>query len=282
MQPEVLKVMRSIRTLSVTPEVNDWLANTRHPGILHVFDDVCNLINDERRVLSIVTPWIGNGPFNLVVENQVLFSENLQVGSPVSILGTRLILGDFTLCPAEAKCWSPSPDWQRLHNNRLHIARQCIALPIPHSQIQNTLQADLTLAFAKGDLSASTSIAAKLAGLGVGLTPAGDDFMLGALYAVWIIHLQETAMSLANTVVNAAAPLTTTLSAAWLRAAARGEAGIAWHEFFSALIHGNSMQIQLTLNKILATGATSGVEALAGFIGTFISYAEFEADICRS
>jgi hypothetical protein len=282
MQPEVLKVMRSIRTLSVTSEVNDWLAKTRHPGILHVFDDVCNLVNDERRVLSIVTPRIGNGPFNLVVENQLLFSENLQVGSPVSILGTRLILGDFTLHPAEAKCWSPFPDWQRLHNNRLHIAGQCIALPIPYSQIQNTLRGGLTFAFANGDLSASTSIAVKLAGLGVGLTPAGDDFMLGALYAVWMIHPQQTAMWLANTVVNATVPLTTTLSAAWLRAAGRGEAGIAWHEFFSALIHGNSMQIQLTMNKILATGATSGAEALAGFIGTFISYAEFEAELCRS
>jgi hypothetical protein len=269
--------MRSIRTLSVTPEVNDWLANTRHSSILHVFDEVCNLVNEDRRVLSIVTNRVGNGPFNLVVANQDLFSESLQLGSPVSILGTRLTIGDWTLDTAAAECWSASPDWQRLYKERLSIARQCIALPIPNSQIPNALRVNLTSAFAHGNLPASQVIASRLAGLGIGLTPAGDDFMLGALYAVWIIHPQEIAKCLANGIVNSAAPLTTTLSAAWLQAAGRGEAGITWHEFFAALVHANPIQIQFTMNQILATGATSGREALAGFIGTFISYTKLEA-----
>jgi hypothetical protein len=65
-----------------------------------------------------------------------------------------------------------------------------------------------------------------LAGLGPGLTPAGDDFMLGAILAARIIHPEELAIILTKELSEAAAPLTTSLSAAWLRAAGRGEASV--------------------------------------------------------
>jgi hypothetical protein len=67
--------MQSINFLALA--VNDWLANSCQPHILHVFDHACNLINEHREVMSIVTPQIGNGLFNLIVEYNVLFSEHL-------------------------------------------------------------------------------------------------------------------------------------------------------------------------------------------------------------
>ena len=73
---------------------------------------------------------------------------------------------------------------------------------------------------------------------------------------------------------NVAAPLTTSLSAAWLRSAGRGEAGILWHEFFDALSLGDSSAIQLQITKLLSIGHTSGADALAGFIA-FISFKEY-------
>ena len=76
--------MQSINSLSLAPDVRDWLANSRQPRILHVFDHACNLINVHREVLSIVTSQIGNGPFNLVIEGDILFSEHLNLQSPIS------------------------------------------------------------------------------------------------------------------------------------------------------------------------------------------------------
>jgi hypothetical protein len=49
--------------LSLAPAVNTWLKDSRHPRILHIFDSACNLINESREVLSIVTPQIGRGNF---------------------------------------------------------------------------------------------------------------------------------------------------------------------------------------------------------------------------
>jgi hypothetical protein len=122
---------------------------------------------------------------------------------------------------------------------------------------------------ANADLPSSLAAAKKLSGLGHGLTPSGDDFILGALYAVWIIYPLETASALANDVATAAAPLTTSLSAAWLRSAGRGEAGILWHTFFDALVAGDEVRIKESVEKILSIGETSGADALSGFFGMF-------------
>jgi Protein of unknown function (DUF2877) len=265
-------MVQFINTLSLTASVNDWLVNSHHPRILHVFDKVCNLINEHQEVLSIVTQQIGNGPFNLLIKEEVSFSEHLNAESPISIYDNQLILGNLTINCAEAKLWSPRPDWEKLHVNRNSIRIQLTSLPITNYQplLSDSLISNFSTALVKADISSVKNITSQLAGLGPGLTPAGDDFILGAIYAAWIIHPFQTARLLAEAITNTAAPLTTSLSAAWLRSAGRGEVGSLWHEFFQALIHTDRVRIQKAMDKIFAVGATSGADAMAGFIGLFI------------
>ncbi len=308
--------MKFINALSLAPAVNDWLANSHQPRILHVFDHACNLINERREVLSIVTPQIGNGPFNLVIprlrksfgrlhdldesrQTSEVFLEHLSLKSPVSNSPNHLNLGDFAIHTTDAKLWFPRPDWEMLHAKRAEILNQLISLPITQSpvsslespilQFSNSLIPSLSTALANADISSAITTTSQLAGLGQGLTPAGDDIIMGAILATWIIHPPEVASVLAEEVARTAAPLTTSLSAAWLNSAGRGEAGILWHNFFDALSSGDSFAIQLSrsipvgpITKLLSIGHTSGADALAGFIGAFISYAEIETKLCHS
>ncbi len=312
--------MRPINAFSIAPDGKDWLANTRYPRILHVFGRACNLIDDRREVLSIVTPQIGNGPFNLVSEDDVLFSKHLidkvsrsrtieewqiensdqqkellqsyrvskhtatrpfvrslidlsiSLQSPISIFLNHLTLGNLTINTAAAKLWSPRPNWEVLHAKRDNILNQLSFLPTTRPLLPNSLVSSLSHALANADLCSSLNAAQKLAGLGQGLTPAGDDSILGTIYAAWIIHSPEVASVLAEEVANTAAPLTTSLSAAWLRSAGRGGAGILWHEFFDALISSDPARIQEAMDKILDVGETSGADALVGFISLFIGW----------
>lgn len=80
--------------LSTTTAVSDWLktATLAHsmqavpPRILHVFDQVCNLVDGNRRVISLVTPEIGKGPFSLVVDlHRGSFTDFITSESKVSI-----------------------------------------------------------------------------------------------------------------------------------------------------------------------------------------------------
>ena len=110
--------MQSLTALSLSPDVNDWLAKSRHPRILHVFDHACNLIKKRREVLSIVTPKIGNGPFNLVVEDDVLFSDHLNMQSSIFIRANQLHLGDLIIHTTGAELWNPRPNWEILNDKK--------------------------------------------------------------------------------------------------------------------------------------------------------------------
>ena len=291
--------MQSIKALSITPDAREWLTNSRHPRILHVFDHACNLINERREVSSIVTPKIGNGPFNLVIEDDVLFSDHLDTQSPIFIRANQLNLGDLTINTINAKLWSPRPDWERLHAKKDDILSHVMSLssqsallamtlsftnyqPFDKLRAASPISNSLISSIATADIQSSRNSARGLAGLGIGLTPAGDDFILGAVLAAWIIHPPEIASVLAQKITNTAVPLTTSLSAAWLKSVGKGEAGILWHEFFDALSLGDSSAIQSQINKLLSIGHTSGADALAGFISVFISFKEHILSPCPS
>lgn len=267
--------MQPTNALSLTPAVNDWLKNSRHPRILHFFDRACNLINEHRGILSIVTPQIGNGPFNLVIEDNVLFSKHLHIQSPISIHESQLALGDFVISLDHARTWSPRPDWERVHVKKDEITDRVSKLQIAHDEFPGSLSS----ALANADISSCLSASRQLAGLGQGLTPSGDDFIMGAIHAAWIIHPYEIASVIAREIAKTTTSLTTSLSAAWIRSAGRGEAGILWHHFFDALISGNMIAIQESMEKILAVGETSGADGLAGFVGVFTSLKKKELTV---
>jgi len=237
-----------------------------------VFEHACNLINERMDVLSIVTSQIGNGPFNLVIEDDILFSDHLNLESPIFNAPDLLTLGDLTIHMHNAALWSPGPNWENLHARRVDILELLAQFPVINYESAVSLRSVqlanlLASALAKADLPASLNATQKLAGLGIGLTPAGDDFMMGAVLAAWIIHPPEVANGLAKEVTDAAAELTTSLSGAWLRSAGRGETGILWHQFFNDLISADQAAIKESMDKILSIGETSGADALTGFLG---------------
>ena len=292
--------MRSLNAIALAPDVRTWLANTHRPRLLHVFDRACNLINESGTVLSIVSPKIGAGPFNLVLGEELLFSETISLQSPVSHSSHSLILGNLVIRTERAKIWNPCPDWQELHAKRDDIFQRLTKLPITNyldppgldtpfahtprgdSTSAQSLISNLSSSLAVADLPSSLAAARQLAGLGIGLTPAGDDFLLGALYAAWIIHPPEVASVLAQGIANRAAPLTTSLSAAWLRSAGKGEAGIPWHQFFEALLVSpgeNPVNLQGAMENVLSVGETSGADALSGFLHLFYDWGECPSNL---
>jgi Protein of unknown function (DUF2877) len=285
--------MQFIRALSLAPAADEWLANSHDPRILHVFDHVCNLINEQRDVLSIVPPQIGNGPFNLVLADEICFLEHCNSESLISFSPAQFTVGNLLIHTADMKLWNPCPDWNGYHAHRDKIANQITQLQItnylrhggfghlllhqPGLPITQSLISSLCSSFAIADLPSSRLAVQELAGLGPGLTPSGDDFLMGAIYAAWIIHPFEIASVLARDVAETAAPRTTSLSGAWLRAAGRGEAGILWHQLFDPLLVNriaNPTFLEEPIKNILAVGETSGADALAGFIGVFVSWME--------
>ncbi len=125
---------------------------------------------------------------------------------------------------------------------------------------------DLAKGLAQLDLSNYMNQISQISGLGGGLTPAGDDFLLGIIMAIWCFLPMPRAQRLALEIVDATAGRTTTLSAAWLEAAGKGEASQYWHDFIDSLVIDAHFGIQRAARRIIGIGHTSGADALTGFL----------------
>jgi hypothetical protein len=254
---------------------------------LHVFEQVCNLVDGERRVISLVSPEIGEGPFSLVVDladgrfdrlSNRRFTDFIQADSPVHIHNQYVLqIGGLTVDISAAKLWEARPLWETvpraaiqpylpLFKSKLASA-PADSLANNRSEQVETAVRTLQHGLQTENAAACREGARRLAGLGVGLTPAGDDFLLGVIYGLWLAQGRRKPTQtrrLATLLAEEAAGRTTTLSAAWLTAAARGEAGRPWHNLITALREREN--VSQAIDHILATGHTSGADALAGFI----------------
>lgn len=244
---------------------------------MHLFERACNLVNEQGEVLSLVAPEIGAGPFHVVVRAFWAKSSTLTSDSPVFIEPNVLQIGPLRVGLSQAVLWESQVNWVQW---RATTAVWQPQIPLMRTMVERYRQEKgldtavtpqleaglnrLLAGIAAQELSLVQAGAQQLAGLGTGLTPAGDDILLGAIYSLWATYPSEVAHRLAAVMVDVAAPQTTTLSAAWLRAAARGEAGVMWHELGDRLsVNGNRWEEAVV--RILAVGHSSGADALWGF-----------------
>jgi hypothetical protein len=121
-----------------------------------------------------------------------------------------------------------------------------------------------TRAGSEEGLSLLRAGAAQLAGLGSGLTPAGDDFLTGAMLWAWLAHPAPN--DYCDALLSASVMQTTILSAALLQAAARGECSAPWHDMLRALADGSDADLARSVQRVQAHGHTSGADTLAGFL----------------
>jgi hypothetical protein len=123
------------------------------------------------------------------------------------------------------------------------------------------------LAGAAGDHDVSVAAAARLLGIGPGLTPSGDDVLAGFLAGAAAFGLDAAALRHAITVLAPAR--TTALSAALLWHAARGEC-IGELASVAAAVTGQGWrgpgQAGLALRRLLSVGHSSGAALALGLV----------------
>jgi hypothetical protein len=280
--------------LSISRPVRERLGAGRFDAqVLAVFDRACNLVTPDGDVLALVIPQVGDGPLNVVVNGTPGLFAAVGHGATARLAGDRLQVDGLWIDLEGAAVWEPRPDWETLRARRTAIgswmpylralclhhapAGSLLALlggsppeGMPTHAILSAAQ-KATVALQEGWAGDPQNLhegVTGLAGLGSGLTPAGDDLLAGAMLWAWLDH--PTPKMFCRAVARVAAPRTTTLSAALLKAAARGECSAAWHALLSALSMGQGEGARDNIAKavydILSRGATSGADSLAGFL----------------
>jgi hypothetical protein len=230
------------------------------------------------------------------------FSTWLGRSSKVQIWEGKLLLGPLEINVSEAQCWDPKPDWEEIYRQRELVLQNYPKLifpflrDAPSESLMQIMKGSSNLEFGfLGHQEAMPNTSDRfvkaalepircmiqgiredqqslweqgvrsLAGLGQGLTPAGDDFILGAIYALRVVFPHEQAERIAQSICELATHRTSYLSAAYLKAACKGEAVELWHQLLDALTCCDE-NVNNGILQFRDVGHTSGFDALAGFV----------------
>lgn len=107
----------------------------------------------------------------------------------------------------------------------------------------------------------------ELMGLGIGLTPSGDDILTGLMGFLYHSPGTEAATCLlAKAIVEAPEGLTNPISRSYLIHATRGELSERLIHFVGTLIGGSPEGVHTTLRALMRWGHTSGAETALGVV----------------
>jgi hypothetical protein len=295
-------VVSQLVARSVSRPVWERLRETSPAGqVVAVLRRSCVLRMGDGDLAILVLTDIGDGPLNVVMEGEPGAFAAVEAGSPAWLEAGRLLIGRLEVVLDSPAVWEPRPDWHRLRSCREAVkTRLCLLRALA---LRQAAEGSLLVPFFEADVrrdSHGTSIealvataleaaeslregwlgnpiplqrgASRLAGLGGGLTPAGDDFLCGVMLWAWLVH--PSPPSFCQPLLETAAGRTTALSAAFLRAAARGECSAAWHRLLAALARWRlerpaadaSEPLERSVREVLSFGSTSGGDTLAGFL----------------
>lgn len=275
-----------------------------HIGVIQgIFQRAMNIALDDT-VLSVLNDELPRMPNGLRVPS-VLMKEilrSLHTGMNVLIGDGGLLIpgADFSLSLPPSPPWEPRPAvedcrWCRMivvqHGHLLahYLADQhqqhglgSLAGPlllkqsVPKTPLEGLALPKLRLlarASWQLDRAGVEAAAYGLAGLGPGLTPAGDDALAGfaAVMALLSPYLSADAVPrkhIAETLMTVARSRTTKLSAALLAHASRGEVAEPLGQMLLtlALPIEQSEQVLQAAQRLLAFGATSGSDTLLGVL----------------
>lgn len=279
-----MKTSTLLHALSISRGVHAVLSRPRTGHVLANFTRSCYL-DLEGQIIAVVASDLLNGPLNIVVD-AAAWHNRVDSGAPAVSASGVVRIDPVEIDLTGAVVWDAAlPPWPAEQGNTLRdhlpMLRRLLEAEAPEGGLARAVTgreartpletravpaiSDMGRGLRSRDALLASRCAAALAGLGPGLTPSGDDVLVGCLLAFAVLPA-DGADTLRRAIVSAAGGRTTRISAAYLDAAARGEASEAWHQLLAALAVNDAGRIASATRGVMTFGETSGSDMLAGFV----------------
>lgn len=245
---------------------------------------------------------VPKGPFNIIIDigSSTSMQSLVRKGMSVSVAGGSLVIGgELTISLKGAGIWGPRRGVTKaldvkLVRRNLSLARELaggrkggLGQLVPHvestvsgapfddpqlNQVSRAALPHITAlvsAVRSRDLGLVKQSAKNLVGLGPGLSPSADDMLAGFMAGLrWTINSFRGDVARVDevnrTIVAHAVKDTTLLSQQLLKHAARGEVNEAVGSLLEAILAGESGDVKVAIEKVLAMGESSGVDTSVG------------------
>lgn len=257
----------------------------RLQGRVHsVFDRVVNVMDVRGELFTLACRDVDDAPDTIVVDTHRFRGAGLAPGDAVQpsacgiTLAHRLEIRLDNARPWVAALPAFPPDDAVLRANletlRRQVAARAFGGGMPASALPSCMPALLArrtammkTALAAGDLAAAARHGAALLGLGPGLTPSGDDYLVGLFAVLHMPHSPCAALaSVCGAVLGDVQERTHPISGAALKAAARGRVRASLVALLHALVHCPPRRTAAALRRVLAIGSSSGADMAAGLL----------------
>jgi hypothetical protein len=303
---------------SIGLPANDRIHVQGKIGVVHsIFRRVINITALENRLITVVGQEVGQGPLNILVDipgSLDLLTIGINKGDTVSQVDDTIVIGEnvLVISTQSAELWRPNRNFQTNLQSIRHIITNIEYLSdfalnfghlnglgelIPFTHIHGLkdsetkklgLVSQIALPHISSLLKAIKSSHTQeikrniesLVGLGPGLTPAGDDMLLGLM--VSMLYLSENfkeksidVKKINEDIISVISGKTTTISEEFLREASVGNANEAVASLMECLLTSKSGELENSIRKVLNVGGTSGTDTVFGVIlGSYLMLAE--------
>jgi len=282
---------------SVASDLIDTLTSKTVDGIVHsVFDNACNIQLDRNRLVTLISPKLPNCPSAIkldIAEDQKLYSIGFKTGmkSVINKDEIKMLKVFISIKLTGAKVWDSSPLFLRskiseeMLNENIEKIRDLtlkygeiegIASILDGDEVDNNYKyfiidsvKKLTKGIKYNDYKMITEASKGLIGLGPGLTPAADDFLLGVMASLYYIghyfdNYLENLKKIAGFIIYDLPGRTTFISEIMLRNGMKARFSEPIRDLMLAVIHNTSVQDKCI--NLLNIGGTSGSDCAAGIV----------------
>lgn len=233
-------------------------------------------LTDTARWVSLVVPGASLPPDGIRIATSMDLRALFSQVNEIRIGNGALAFPDARRLSISPRCrrWNPKPRLSRSCRQELRAAACQMVEDLRATPPQEdpsvglilhcalSIFDELTCALTNDHQSKVITHTRRLAGLGPGLTPLGDDLLLGCCLALTILAHEPAHhhdwLTLRALLAQTAAPATTARSAAWLRQAGYGEFARELAALAHALCEANARWIDRLFKRILTIGSSSG------------------------
>jgi hypothetical protein len=265
-----------------------------------IFKNACNMRMKDGRIVAILAAVAGNVAHGIRIRGEIASNVRLSIGMPTRFDGDRLIISDvLEVMLSGARLWRPAQLTgmycrggssgaaalsvrHRLYEHARESGQRqvhseflaqtlgiCETPTILGRRISQGLVQLASAARTRSDVDTLTAVV-PLIGLGPGLTPAGDDFLIGWLAGLSLMADTDAKvryLKAACAVIEGLRARTTSISAQHLDDACALMFSERLSDLCVAIALGSSEPVlAVKLSAQLAVGATSGADAAAGLM----------------
>lgn len=288
-----------LKVKSISKSVLENLNKLNNAKVHSVFKKVVNF-EYNGTLIALQSVEIPKGPLSISIDDSLdFFNFSLNIGDYLNISSKELFIGTSPIKIDSPEVWEPTLEYSPklfLNDNKILVKSiksiviingksgglreavlSAIANKVPdrkdNDSFVSKLLSEVYVDFHSNSIVEAAKKISNLLGYGAGLTPAGDDFLVGVLSVLHSLKYIDKNISKFHEILSAEiienSFRTTMISKVFLDEATQGRFSESFHNVYRALSDESLEELYKACATMISIGHSSGTDGLCGLLWAF-------------